>query len=154
MKKEVLVAISSTQQFTGCEQEQIDLVTCAKLYSRQGKFYVSYEESELTGMDGTHTTVKLDGKSVTLIRTGTCPSHMQFMEGERQVGLYETGYGDPMAISVYASHIHNTVNEDGGELSIDYTIEIDNNLAGQHHFEMVVTPNPQQDSKNFYALQK
>lgn len=140
MKKEVLVAISSTQHFEGCEEEQIDLVTCAKLYNRQGKYYVAYEESALTGMEGTHTTVKLDGTSVTIIRTGTCPSHMQFVENERQVGLYNTPYG-VMTISIYASRVYNTIGDGGGGLIIDYTIEVDNHVAGKHHFEMVVTPN-------------
>lgn len=139
MKKDVLIAISSTQRFEGCDEEHIDLVTCATLYNRGGKFYVAYEESELTGMEGTHTTVKLDGKSVTLIRTGAYPSHMQFVEEERQVGLYETAAG-AMTISIYASRVYNTVGENGGALALDYTIEVDNNLAGEHHFEMVVTP--------------
>ena len=92
-------------------------------------------------MEGTHTTVKLDGKSVSLIRTGAYPSHMQFTEDERQVGLYATGAG-AMTISVYASRVHNTIGENGGELALDYTIEVDNSLAGEHHFEMVVTPQP------------
>lgn len=139
MKKDCLVAISSTQHFEGCNEEQIDLVTCATLYEKQGKFYVSYDESELTGMDGTHTTVKLEGKAVTLIRTGTFPSHMQFRESERQVGLYETAVG-AMTISIYAGRVDNTVGEHGGQLAIDYTVELDNNMVGEHHFEMVVTP--------------
>ena len=139
MKTQVLAAISSTQKFEGSEEEHVELVTCASLYGRQGKFYIAYDESELTGLNGTRTTVKLDGKSVTLIRTGAYPSHMQFTEGERQVGLYDTGFG-MLTISTHASHVHNTVDENGGELAIDYTIEIDQNVAGRHHFEMVITP--------------
>lgn len=48
-------------------------MTAATLYERGGKYYIAYEESELTGLEGTRTTVKLDGKSVSLIRTGTFP---------------------------------------------------------------------------------
>lgn len=138
MKKEVLVAISSTQQFEGLPEEQIDLVTCATLYWRQGKYYISYEESELTGLEGTRTTIKLDGKSVSMIRTGTYPSHMLFIEGQRQVGLYQTGYGS-MTVSTRASRVHNTIGETGGELTIDYTIEVDNAMTGRHHFEILVS---------------
>ena len=66
------------------------------LDERGGKYYIAYEESELTGLEGTKTTVKLDGKTVALIRTGTFPSHMLFAEDERHVGLYQTPIGQDM----------------------------------------------------------
>ena len=142
MKKDVWLSIFSTQQFVGCEEEQIDLVTAATLYERGGKYYITYEESELTGLQGTHTTVKLDGKTVALIRTGTYPSHMLFSEDERHVGLYQTPAGVELAIATHTSQIRSTVGENGGELVIDYTVEIDNSVMGEHHFEMIVSTTP------------
>mgnify|MGYP000491315095 CR=1 FL=1 len=132
MKKDVWLTISSQQQFAGCDEENIDLQTAATLYERGGKYYIAYEESELTGLEGTKTTVKLDGKTVALIRTGTFPSHMLFAEDERHVGLYQT----PVAAKCYR-HPHlagaHTIGEDGGHLIIDYTVEVDNSLMGEHH---------------------
>lgn len=142
MKKDVWLSISSKQQFADCDEERIDLVTAATLYERGGKYYIAYEESELTGLEGTRTTVKLDGKSVALIRTGTFPSHMLFSEDERHVGLYQTPYGAGMTVATHTSRVRNTVGEDGGELVIDYTVEVDNSLMGEHHFEMVVSTDP------------
>lgn len=142
MKKDVWLSISSKQQFTGCDEEQIDLVTAATLYERGGKYYIAYEESELTGLEGTRTTVKLDGKSVALIRTGAYPSHMLFAEDERHVGLYQTPVGSEMTIATHTSCVRNTVDEDGGKLVIDYTVEVDHSLMGEHHFEMVVSTQP------------
>ena len=130
MKKDVWLTIRSRQQFEGCDEERVNLETAATLYERGGKYYIAYEESELTGLEGTKTTVKLDGKTVTLIRTGTFPSHMLFSEDERHVGL---------TIATHTSHVCNTVGENGGRLVIDYTVEVDNSLMGEHHFEMVVS---------------
>ena len=65
MKKDVWLTISSQQQFAGCDEENIDLQTAATLYERGGKYYIAYEESELTGLEGSKTTVKLDGKGFT-----------------------------------------------------------------------------------------
>ena len=65
MKKNVLLSIASTQCFEGCEPEHIDLMTEATLYERNGKYYITYEESELTGLVGTRTMLKMDGT--------TCP---------------------------------------------------------------------------------
>ncbi|MDO4270855.1 MAG: DUF1934 domain-containing protein [Eubacteriales bacterium] len=142
MKKNVWLSISSTQQFADCDEEQIDLVTAAVLYERGGKYYIAYDESELTGLEGTRTTLKLDGKTVSLIRTGAYPSHMLFAEDERHVGLYQTPVGEGVAIATHTSHIRNTVGEKGGELVIDYTVEVDNSVMGEHHFEMYVTTEP------------
>ena len=111
MKKDVWLTISSQQQFAGCDEENIDLQTAATLYERGGKYYIAYEESELTGLEGTKTTVKLDGKTVALIRTGTFPSHMLFAEDERHVGLYQTPVGSEMAIATHTSRVHNTIGE-------------------------------------------
>ena len=143
MKKDVWLTIHSTQRFVGCEAEQINLTTAATLYERGGKYYIAYEESELTGLEGTRTTVKLDGKPVTLIRSGAYPSHMLFAEDERHVGLYQSPIGAEIAISTHTSRVRNTVGEDGGELVLDYTVEVDNSLMGQHHFEMYVTAAPE-----------
>lgn len=142
MKKDVWLAIHSEQNFEGCETEHIDLMTQARLYRKGAKYYISYEESALTGLEGTRTTVKLDGGSVSMIRTGACPSEMLFLENQRHVGLYHPGNGISMTISTHTSRIHNTIGDDGGTLAIDYSIEVDNNLAGHHHFEMMVATAP------------
>lgn len=142
--RDVWLSIDSTQQFTDCDPEEITLVTAAKLYKRNGKFYIIYDESQLTGMEGTRTTIKLNGKSVTMLRTGQCASELLFAEGQCHVGLYHTGLGEPMTISTRTGNITNTVTEQGGTLILEYTIEIDNCAMGHHHFEMLVaTDRPQ-----------
>ena len=119
MKKDVWLTIRSRQQFEGCDEERVNLETAATLYERGGKYYIAYEESELTGLEGT--------------------SHMLFSEDERHVGLYQTPIGQDMTIATHTSHVCNTVGENGGRLVIDYTVEVDNSLMGEHHFEMVVS---------------
>ena len=91
IKKDVVITIVSRQNFEGCEPDQIDLITTGRLYGRNGKFYISYEESELTGMEGSRTTLKIEPKQITMTRTGTFPSQMRFAEHKREVGLYEIG---------------------------------------------------------------
>ena len=65
-----------------------------------------------------------------------------FAEDERHVGLYQTPVGSEMAIATHTSRVHNTIGEDGGHLIIDYTVEVDNSLMGEHHFEMTVSTKP------------
>ena len=58
---------------------------------------------------------------------------------ERHIGLYQTPIGQDMTIATHTSRVSNTVGENGGQLIIDYTVEVDNSLMGEHHFEMVVS---------------
>lgn len=139
VKKDVVITIVSHQNFEGCEPDQIDLITTGRLYARNGKYYISYEESELTGMEGSHTMLKVEPNQITMTRTGTHPSQMRFTEHERQVGLYQTEIGD-IAISTHTTHLSSNIDENGGALAIDYTVEIDASLAGAHRFEMSVRP--------------
>ena len=140
MKQPVMLSICGSQRYEGADPDRVELLTEGELESLgEDRWRISYEESELTGLEGTKTTVKLDGKTVTLIRTGTFPSHMLFSEDERHVGLYQTPIGQDMTIATHTSHVCNTVGENGGRLVIDYTVEVDNSLMGEHHFEMVVS---------------
>ncbi|MCD8356656.1 MAG: DUF1934 domain-containing protein [Clostridia bacterium] len=139
LKKDVIITIASRQDFEGCEPDQIDLITAGRLYRRNGKYFISYEESELTGMEGTRTTLKLEDRQVTMTRTGTHPAQMMFAEHKKHIGLYQTEIGS-MTISTHTSQLVNTIGENGGNLAIDYTVEIDSGLAGTHRFEMAVTP--------------
>ena len=68
---------------------------------------------------------------------------MLFAEDERHVGLYQTAVGTEMTIATHTSHIRNTIGEMGGNLVIDYTVEVEGSLMGQHHFEMCVAALPQ-----------
>ena len=137
MKKNVLLSISSTQQFEDCEPEHIDLVTEAVLYERNGKYYITYEESELTGLAGTRTMVKA-APSHPVVKC-TYPSELLFAEGQRHVGLYQTE-GGALTISTRTRRLENKIGADGGTLAIDYIIEVDNSMVGHHHFSMAAIP--------------
>lgn len=143
MKKDIWLSICSTQQFADCDEERIDLSTAGTLYERGGKYYIVYEESELTGLEGTRTTLKLDGKTVSLIRTGSYPSHMLFAETQRHIGIYPTPVGGEMTVATHTSRVRNTVNEDGGELIIEYTVELDGRVAGEHYFSLQIADSAQ-----------
>ena len=66
---------------------------------------------------------------------------MVFEEGRRHLSMYETPYG-ALSIGVNTRRMRSTVNDKGGDLEIDYAIEIDNLLAGQNLFRMSVKKNP------------
>ena len=142
MTENVIISIKGKQLYAESSPDEIELVTSGTLKrDSRGGFTVSYQESELTGLEGTTTRLHIDGGKVTLLREGNINSQMVFEEGRRHLSMYETPYGE-LSIGVNTKRMRSTVGEAGGDLEIDYAIEIDNLLAGQNLFRMNVKKNP------------
>lgn len=139
MEKNVIISIQGLQSPEGGGDDSIELVTEGRLADHgEGGLILSYRESELTGMEGTETILHLgpDG-IITLLRTGQFNSQMIFQQGERHLSLYQTPYGD-LSVGVVADRVHNTLNMDGGELEVNYALEIDNTLVSRNLFRIRV----------------
>ena len=137
MEKDVIISIRGTQDYSGTEPDTMELVTEGKLAMQDGALRLSYEESELTGMEGTTTVFQEEPEKVTLLRLGSVQSEMVFEEGRRHMSLYSTPYGN-MEIGVRARRLNSTLELTGGRLEIDYDIEINHMLAGQSLFRIDV----------------
>lgn len=138
----VIISIKGKQIYAENSPDEIELVTAGTLKREGGDRYsISYQESELTGLEGTTTKLLIDGGKVTLLREGSINSQMVFEEGRRHLSMYETPYG-ALSIGVNTRRMRSTVSDKGGDLEIDYAIEIDNLLAGQNLFRMNVKKNP------------
>lgn len=140
MEKDVIISIRGTQDYSGTDPDTMELVTEGKLAVQDGALCLSYEESELTGMEGTTTVFQVEPEKVTLLRLGSVQSEMVFEEGRRHMSLYSTPYGN-MEIGVRARRLNSTLEPTGGRLEIDYDIEINHMLAGQSLFRIDVREN-------------
>lgn len=133
----VIVSIKSSQVNEN-GPDVMELVTEGKLIrNSEDSYTISYEETELTGLEGTTTVLRIEGPRVTLLREGTVNSQMVFEEGRRHLSMYETPYGS-LSVGINTRRMKNTVGESGGDLEIDYALEIDNLLAGRTKFRMNV----------------
>ena len=137
MDKEVVISIKGMQQYEGALPDAVELVTAGRL-ARDGTGYtLSYQESELTGLDGTLTTIQVDGEQVTLMRVGEFNSQLVFQEGRRHLSVYNTPYG-AMSVGVNTRHLLAELSDRGGDIEVDYFIEIDHALAGRNVFRISV----------------
>ena len=133
----VIISIKGSQE-NEFDTDEVELVTEGELVCHSADSYtISYEETELTGLEGTTTVLHIDGPRVTLRREGTVNSQMIFEVGRRHLSMYETPYG-ALSVGIDTQRMKNTVGESGGDLEIDYAIEIDNLLAGRTMFRMNV----------------
>lgn len=135
MKKDVIISIYGLQEAEGAMADNITLVTKGKYMRRDGQYYVYYDESELTGLLGTRTTLKIDKDVVVVSRTGLYPSQLVFEQGRRHTSLYHTEYGD-LIVGVNTERIKSSLDDDGGHLDVQYAVEIDHALAGTNHLKV------------------
>ena len=137
MKKDVIISIKGMQNYEGTEPDGMELVTQGTLSDHPGGYVIAYAESELTGMEGTETTLEIGPERVTLLRTGQLCSQMVFEQGRVHRSLYDTPYGS-MEIGIRTRQLRSTMGEQGGELEIAYSIEVNHSLAGENMFHINV----------------
>ena len=133
MEKEVIISIKGMQKYENAEPDTIELVTGGRLERDGESFTLSYQESAVTGMDGTLTTFQIEPERVTLLRVGEYTSQMVFQEGRRHLSMYNTPYG-AMAIGVNTRHLLAELDDHGGNIEIDYCIEVDHAVASRNIF--------------------
>ncbi len=115
----------ANEENTG-EEQKIEISTEGVLICENGKFSIQYDETELTGMDGAVTVIEFsqeDPSAVTMTRSGSASASMIFKENCRYMSTYETGIF-PIEMCVATKSVENKITENGGNLTIDYTIEI------------------------------
>lgn len=137
MEKAVVISIKGIQEFENAPRDTMELVTQGWLKQDEGGYTLSYQESEVTGLEGTLTTFQIEPERVTLMRMGEFNSQMVFEEGRRHLSMYDTPYG-AMAVGVNTRHLLAELDENGGAIEIDYAIEIDHAIAGRNIFQIQV----------------
>lgn len=117
MSKKAIISICSTQDIG--EKEKIEVVTVGDFSINGDEFIATYDETEISGMEGTKTTLKIKGDKVVLHREGTTSTKMEFQKDNTQVALYNTPYG-MLELKTSTKELDLDVNEKGGNISIKY----------------------------------
>lgn len=120
MKKKAVISISSVQ---GKEKEPVSVLTPGDFYIKDGAYYARYEETEISGMEGTVTTLKIKNDELILLRKGTTSARMQFIKDLKSVSMYDTPYGT-LQIETNTLYIKADVDENGGDVIVKYDMDI------------------------------
>jgi len=139
MKKEVLISIRGTQTTPDGEPETIELTTVGTLEQIEDRTILSYQESDLTGLDGTTTSFYIEPGRIVLERVGTVESVMEFEEGKCTESLYRIAEG-ALLLRVYARKMEVHLERVPGWFSLTYGIEIEGTSAGIIDYHITVQP--------------
>jgi uncharacterized beta-barrel protein YwiB (DUF1934 family) len=135
--KKAIISVKGTQKNDQNESDTIELITEGSFYIKGNTFYVVYEESELSGMDGTTTTLKITEDKVTLLRFGTNKSKMVFEKNKRYESDYDTPYGK-ILLGILPKDVKVTMSETGGEITIKYALDLNNKTVSDNELYLKV----------------
>ncbi len=136
METNALITLSGSQQVDG-ETDTYELTTLGKYTKRDGKYYITYEGTELTGYEGTTTTLKIKDDCVSMIRFGKSNSQMVFEKEKKYIGHYETPFGS-LNVGVTTNSMTVDIDDDGGEIDLSYMVELNNSMPVHNGLHLTI----------------
>lgn len=107
------------------ENQQTEILCDGRLRLTPDTYSLSYEETELTGMEGSDTQVSFLRSQpglVSMLRSGAVNTALVFEEGRRHICSYQTPLM-PFEVCVHTRTVDNRLTNDG-VLRLDYFVEI------------------------------
>ncbi len=139
MEDNAMISLKTLQNVDGEDEvNEIELQTKGRFAEKNGKFYIIYEESELTGFEDSTTTIKVDDDAISMTRTGRYSSKMIFKKGEKRLCNYATPYGT-IPVGVNPILLNSRLDENGGTVEIEYIMDIDNQDYFKNRLNLTVT---------------
>lgn len=135
---EFLITINGFQQTVGdTDSDNVELITTGEFEFENGLYYIDYEESEATGLDGCHTNIEIGMDYVSLQRTGAITTDMLYIEGKKTYSMYNTPFGQ-MMVGIYTKKLDIDIDEKGGNISIEYSLDLNDKPCGNNNLKINV----------------
>lgn len=138
--KKVILSIMGNQVSPEGEDKKIELITEGRLYKKDDVYYIEYEESSISGLEGTKTSIMVEDHRISLERTGAHESRFVFEKGRKYVNYYETPFGN-LEMGVFPTRIDSTMDEDKGKLDVKYQLDISGKYAGSNELKVIYQEN-------------
>lgn len=138
--KNILVNIKSDIDQLDGEKHNIEMISEGHAYIKNGSLFIVYHETELSGMEGCKTMLKLQGNTVTMTRFGESNSKMIFDEHQKMTSRYKTPYGD-FEMVIETKSLKNTmdINTLLGHIDILYSMTLEGVSNSINHIEIKVS---------------
>ena len=117
--------IKIPEELSSSEPDVLEVNTEGYILLKDNRVELCYDETELTGMEGSSTSISYDESSptiVTMLRRGAVSTALVFEEGKRHHCVYKTPYM-PFEVCVHTLKVDNRIYSERS-LFIDYIIEI------------------------------
>ncbi|HWR43691.1 MAG TPA: DUF1934 domain-containing protein [Sporomusa sp.] len=142
----VLITVTGSQRDAHGEENTIELFTHGRSHCKNGVHYISYQETEVSGMEGATTLLKIYPDYCLLVRMGRVEQRQEFRIGKCCSSSYVTPYGT-MKMGVRTTRLTVTRTADNSRVTgvnIEYELEIDGQWQSANTLAVIV----QGDKKN------
>ena len=138
IKKDYVITVKGLQEYEDeGDNTDIEMMAEGDFVFEDGKYFIDYDETEATGMEGTSTTIEIDNEYVSLTRSGELNSTLLFIKGRQTTSYYDTPYGNIM-MSINTESVDVDMNESGGRVSVKYRMSMNYLFSGTNTFEIHV----------------
>lgn len=137
MLHDVLISMHAEQGVDTETPNALDFTTDGYYTFDDNVGCITYEESEVTGLEGTRTSVLVMPNQIIVDRDGTITSRMIFQEGGKTDFLYDTPFGNAV-LGIKTRKISQNFDDKGGKLEIDYDINMEHTVFSRNRFKINV----------------
>ena len=123
------------------DDEMMEFITEGRFARKGDALYLIYEESELSGVLGYTTSLKITNNKVRIKRyaeEGGVQTALEFEKGEKFKGLYETPFG-AVELEVLTNNVDNQLDPEGsGSLGIDCSVSLKGLVESRNLFKFEI----------------
>ncbi|OPJ63406.1 DUF1934 domain-containing protein [Clostridium oryzae] len=121
MDKKAVISISSIQE--GRKEDAIEVLTPGNFTKHQNGYSAEYDETKISGMEGTTTKIEISPEKLMLIREGTTTTKMEFEKNNKCTTMYTTQYGS-LELVIETKNLDIDIDDNGGNIFINYNMLI------------------------------
>lgn len=134
--KPVLVTVQSIQRDEEGQDLKLELVSAGKYYEKNNAQYIVYEESEITGMAGVTTIIKIFGEKILLIRLGKIHQRQEFSKGLNTRSSYKMPFG-VVKVEMKTYEFDINLVEGVGTIKLGYDVNLEG--IGSNYNQLTIT---------------
>ncbi len=123
MTEDVLLSVKGLQVSEEAKEEEIEIVAPGRYRFQNGKHYISYEEAVEGTEEKIQNLIKISENSVEVTKKGFANVHMVFEKHKRNMGYYDTPFGN-FLISILAKDIQIQNEPEQIGTKVEYSLDI------------------------------
>lgn len=139
MTKEILLSLKGLQMEKADESQELETITTADYYQRNGNHYIVYEEMMEGFTEAIQNRIKFNASSLVVSKKGLVNVQMIFEENKKNITSYMTPYGN-ILIGVDTEFISLEEKENQIRLEVGYALEANYQHLADCKIEMKLRP--------------
>lgn len=140
MDKKVILTITGSRRSLKGEDKTVELITVGRLYKENEIYCIEFEESLMTGLNGTKTIITVEQDRISLERCGLHQTHLVFEKGKKYINCFNTPFGI-QKLGIYPIKINSDMDESQGRLNLKYQLDIGGRYTSSNELSVCYAEN-------------